>query len=121
MSQPKRQIIFSLNQPASKQEGDRREYLDLLPATDQPLEACMLNEIGDRLQEIIDSPKWQKIHPKNRPDFNLANFLWYKCQGLSYKAIAVQLGVSPAYAASHWQRKFQPILQDLFRDLWEAQ
>ncbi len=119
MSQPKRQLPSSLNQPASKQDGDRREYIELLSSSENLLEHCYLDEIRERIQEIIDSSEWQNSHPRNRPEFNLATFLYFKYQGMTYKAIAEQLGVSPQYAASHWQRKFQPILQKLFRDFWD--
>ncbi|MGB2926451.1 MAG: hypothetical protein WBB82_14205 [Limnothrix sp.] len=116
MPKQERQFKFSLNNPVGTENGDRREHLDLLASSEDLCKNCYLNELRERFQEIINSPQWQSEHPRNRPEFNLAAFLYYKYQGLSYKAIATELGVSPAYAASHWQRKFQPILCELLQD-----
>jgi DNA-binding CsgD family transcriptional regulator len=116
MSQPKRQPLLSLNNTLNTSDGDRLEHLDLLASSENPWENCYLEEIRERIHAIINSTEWQAEHPRNRPEFNLAVFLDYKYQGLSYRAIAEKLGVSPEYAASHWQRKFQPALCELLRD-----
>jgi len=118
-TQKKRQFPLSLNQTVDSIDGDRQEFINLLPAPENPIDQQFQRELQERIQEVIDSPKWKKEHPKNRPNFNLSEFVRLKLLGKTHAEIAELLGIHPGYVGSHYERKFQLILQNLFLDLWQ--
>jgi hypothetical protein len=119
LSTKSRQSPISLNQKISNFEGESVEFINLLVSSENPINQQFQRELQERIQAVIDSPQWQQKHPRDRPNFNLSAFLSLKLQGMTYEAIGQHLGVSQGYAASHWTREFQPILRELFLDLWQ--
>lgn len=113
----KRQGFISLNQPI--QEDISTEILDILPACEDLIENQYQGQLRQAFQAIINSPKWQKYHPKNRPECNLSQFVKLKLEGKTYKEIAKYFNISNGYAASYWTRTCQPILQELLQDFWQ--
>lgn len=111
-----RQSVFSLNQPINNQEGDRQEPINLLQAPEHPMDQQLKRELQEYLQQIITSEKWQHEHPKNRPNFNLSEYVRLKLLEKTNAEIAQILGISAGYVGSHYERKFQPILQELLQD-----
>jgi hypothetical protein len=119
MTQPtrkQRQAFLSLNQPI--QEDISTEILDILPACEDLIENQYQRELRQAFQAIINSPKWQNYHPKNRPECNLSQFVKLKLEGKTYKEIAEYFSISNGYAASYWVKNCQPILQKLLKDFY---